>query len=136
MNPESVSRVIEEPCTSSTSVPHHPRQSSSLEQPTLGPNPLGNRQSSLSFLSPYLPKYFSSEWSFAYFKLPVETRCIAGFSIERKKAQDGADDAKDTIKEKVVVIGYDGSVYIYSFDEEKGGEATMDAFHWYIKDDL
>jgi hypothetical protein len=36
-----------------------------------------NRQSSLAFI-PFLPAYFSSEWSFAQFHLP-DTRCICAF---------------------------------------------------------
>ncbi|OMJ18816.1 WD repeat domain phosphoinositide-interacting protein 3 [Smittium culicis] len=40
----------------------------------------GNRQSSLSFLKGILPKYFSSEWSFAHFRIQSEVRCICGFT--------------------------------------------------------
>ncbi|KAJ3117514.1 WD repeat domain phosphoinositide-interacting protein 3 [Phlyctochytrium bullatum] len=47
---------------------------------------LTNRLSTLSFFSP-ISKYFSSEWSFAQFSLPVETRCICVFA-----ASDRADD--------------------------------------------
>ncbi|OLY81614.1 WD repeat domain phosphoinositide-interacting protein 3 [Smittium mucronatum] len=40
----------------------------------------GNRQSSLSFFKGILPKYFSSEWSFAHFRIQNEVRCICGFA--------------------------------------------------------
>ncbi|PWA03164.1 hypothetical protein BB558_000687 [Smittium angustum] len=43
----------------------------------------GNRQSSLSFFKGILPKYFSSEWSFAHFRVQSEVRCICGFSPNR-----------------------------------------------------
>jgi hypothetical protein len=32
-----------------------------------------NAQSALSFMKGFLPKYFSSEWSFAQFRLPEDT---------------------------------------------------------------
>ncbi|CAG8746075.1 28300_t:CDS:2, partial [Racocetra persica] len=47
------------------------------------PPPSGNRQSSLSFMKDLLPKYFSSEWSFAHFKVMADCRCICGFGQER-----------------------------------------------------
>ncbi|KAI0216610.1 Phosphatidylinositol 3,5-bisphosphate-binding protein, partial [Massospora cicadina] len=39
----------------------------------------GNRQSSFAFMKDILPKYFASEWSFASFQVPNETRCILRF---------------------------------------------------------
>lgn len=43
----------------------------------------GNRGSSLSFMKDLLPKYFSSEWSFAHAKIVTESRCIVAFGEER-----------------------------------------------------
>jgi hypothetical protein len=42
----------------------------------------GNKQSSFSFMRGLLPKYFSSEWSFAQFRVP-ETRTICAFGSEK-----------------------------------------------------
>jgi WD40 repeat protein len=39
----------------------------------------GNRGSSFRFMKDLLPKYFSSEWSFAHATIPSETRCVVGF---------------------------------------------------------
>lgn len=61
--------------------------------------------SSLSFMRGMLPKYFSSEWSFAQFHLPEVTRYIAAFG------------AKNT----VLIVGMDGSFYRCSFDPVNGG---------------
>ncbi|CAG8523186.1 8215_t:CDS:10 [Ambispora leptoticha] len=68
----------------------------------------GNRQSSLSFMKDLLPKYFSSEWSFAHVKLNnKDCRCICGFGQENN----------------VFVIYADGSFYNFHFDPRKGALA-------------
>lgn len=103
-----------------------------------------NRQSSLAFLAPFLPKYFSSEWSFAYAKLPVEVSCICGFvsQLILPPADATADDQKikqDTSTQDapptdhLMVICSDGSVYRYSFNSETGGECSRESFNWFFK---
>ncbi|KAI8847161.1 hypothetical protein BC829DRAFT_249804 [Chytridium lagenaria] len=57
---------------------------------------LTNRLSTLSFFSP-LSKYFSSEWSFAQFSLPVEAKCICAFA-----ASDRADDGPASAARRAV----------------------------------
>jgi len=68
-----------------------------------------NRQSSLSFI-PFLPSYFSSEWSFAQFHVP-DPHCIVAF---------GAD------KNSIIVVCSNGGYYKYVFDPMKGGEARQE----------
>ncbi|MCO5613142.1 hypothetical protein L7F22_067418 [Adiantum nelumboides] len=54
-----------------------------------------------------LPRYFSSEWSFAQFRLPEDVRTLVAF---------GPD------KTTILIIGSDGSFYRCSFDPAHGGE--------------
>ncbi|KAI7863648.1 WD40-repeat-containing domain protein [Spinellus fusiger] len=57
----------------------HPSQSPSQ----FGLTHSGNRGSSLSFMKELLPKYFSSEWSFAHARIVTESRCIVAFGEEK-----------------------------------------------------
>lgn len=82
------------------------------------PSPSGNRQSSLSFMKDLLPKYFSSEWSFAHFKVMADCRCICGFGQERNS---------------VIVICADGSFYKYTFDPRKGGECVREDYENFLR---
>ncbi|KAJ3095911.1 WD repeat domain phosphoinositide-interacting protein 3 [Phlyctochytrium planicorne] len=59
---------------------------------------LTNRLSTLSFFSP-ISKYFSSEWSFAQFTLPVEAKCICAFA-----ASDLADDGPTSAARRAVAV--------------------------------
>jgi len=68
-----------------------------------------NRQSSLSFI-PFLPSYFSSEWSFAQFHIP-DTRCLCAFGSQPNS---------------IIVVCANGQFYKYNFDPTKGGEAKQD----------
>lgn len=69
----------------------------------------GASRSSLSFMKGVLPKYFSSERSFAQFYLPGTARYIAAFG------------AQNTI----AIVGMDGSFYRCSFDPVNGGEMAL-----------
>ncbi|KAF2316863.1 hypothetical protein GH714_042204 [Hevea brasiliensis] len=62
--------------------------------------------SSLSILKGVLPKYFSSEWSVAQFRLPEGLQYFVAFGHQ---------------KNTVVIIGMDGSFYRCEFDPESGG---------------
>lgn len=76
-----------------------------------------NASSSLSFMKGILPKYFSSEWSFAQFRLPEVTRYITAFG----------DQAT------VMMVGLDGSFYRCSFDPVNGGEMVLKEFFQFLK---
>ncbi|CAI5747475.1 unnamed protein product [Peronospora destructor] len=76
-----------------------------------------NPKSSLSFMRGLLPKYFSSEWSFAQFRVP-ETRTICAFGTE---------------KNTIVVVGADGSFYKAVFDAN--GECQNTSYSKFIQSD-
>ncbi|KAI9317546.1 WD40-repeat-containing domain protein [Dichotomocladium elegans] len=80
----------------------------------------GNRGSSLSFMKDLLPKYFSSEWSFANAKIVNESRCIVAFGEE---------------KNTIIAICADGSWYKFCFHPHKGGECTRESFERFLKSD-
>ncbi|OVA02208.1 WD40 repeat [Macleaya cordata] len=69
----------------------HQNSSTSLNT-IISPNIGGNPGSSLSFMKGVLPKYFSSEWSFAQFFVPENTRFIAAFGSQNS----------------VIIVGMDG----------------------------
>ncbi|KAL2649683.1 hypothetical protein R1flu_017811 [Riccia fluitans] len=79
-----------------------------------------NAGSSLSFMKGVLPKYFSSEWSFAQFRVPEDTHAIAAFGPE---------------KNSVVIVCANGSFYRCSFDPVAGGEMVQQQYERYIKAD-
>lgn len=70
-----------------------------------------NKQSSLSFMKGVLPSYFSSQWSFAQFRVPSDCKSICCF----------AQDSENII----VVCSSDGTYARWQFDEKAGGEAIM-----------
>lgn len=96
----------------------HQNSSSSLDA-LISPNTGANPSSSLSFMKGVLPKYFSSEWSFAQFHLPEVTRYIAAFGAQST----------------VITIGMDGSFYRFSFDPVNGGEMVQQEYVRFIKTD-
>lgn len=83
--------------------------SAAAAAPTVVPN---NATSSFQVLKRVLPEYFSSEWSFAQFRVP-DYRCIAAFGAEPNT---------------VVVICANGSFYKATFDPVRGGEMTRAEF--------
>ncbi|XP_030458724.1 autophagy-related protein 18c isoform X3 [Syzygium oleosum] len=75
-----------------------------------------NPGSSLSFMRGVLPKYFSSEWSFAQFHLPEETQFVAAFGSQNT----------------VIIIGMDGSFYRCSFDPVNGGQMVQQEYNRFL----
>lgn len=76
-----------------------------------------NPKSSLSFMKGLLPKYFSSEWSFAQYRVP-DTRSIVAFGAE---------------KNSIIVVSADGTFYKALFDPEKGGECVQESYAKFIQ---
>jgi len=77
-----------------------------------------NSKSSLSFMKEILPSYFSSEWSFANFRVQ-ESHCVVCFGTVEKNS--------------IIVVCADGSYYKYSFDLIKGGECKQETFGRFLQ---
>jgi len=77
------------------------------------------RQSSLSFLTPILPAYFGSEWSFSQFRVP-ESHSICAFGPNPNS---------------VIVLCSDGAYYKFVFDLTRGGESRQDAYAKFLQRD-
>ncbi|KAF3634665.1 Autophagy-related protein 18c [Capsicum annuum] len=73
---------------------------------------------SFSFIRGVLPKYFSSEWSVAKFRLPGVSQCIVTFGNE---------------KNTLIILGWDGSFFRCKFDPASGKEMTQLEYHNFLK---
>ncbi|GKB44752.1 autophagy-related protein 18d-like protein [Tanacetum coccineum] len=105
---------------SRTSSLSYQNSSSSLDV-LISPSAAGaNPGSSLSFMKGVLPKYFSSEWSFARFHLPECTRYMSAFGSQNT----------------VIIVGMDGSFYRCIFDPVNGGEMVQHEYVRFLKSDL
>jgi WD40 repeat protein len=72
-----------------------------------------NQRSRLSFASSILPKYFSSEWSFAQFKGPdVPSVCAFGSKPN-----------------SIILLTCEGEYFELLFDKEKGGPCVQGSYH-------
>ncbi|KAM5561195.1 autophagy-related protein 18a-like [Rosa sericea] len=74
--------------------------------------------SSLSYIKAVLPRYFSSEWSVAKFRLQEGVRYIVAFGHQ---------------KNTVIIVGMDGSFYRCQFDPVNGGEMIQLEYSNFLK---
>ncbi|KAK8476405.1 hypothetical protein V6N13_137053 [Hibiscus sabdariffa] len=83
-------------------------------------SPVSNQSalSSLGILKGVLPKYFSSEWSVAQFRLPEGSQYTAAFGQQ---------------KNTVMIIGMDGSFRRCQFDPVNGGQMTQMEEHNFLE---
>ena len=75
----------------------------------------------ISFIKDLLPKYFSSQWSFAQFRIErsEDTRLICAFGSG---------------KNSIIAICIDGSIYKYIYDARKGGECFREAYNKFVEE--
>ncbi|KAJ6876754.1 autophagy-related protein 18a-like isoform X1 [Populus alba x Populus x berolinensis] len=87
------------------------------DRSNIASEPIHSRLSSLCIFKGVLPKYFSSEWSVAQFRLPEGLQYFVGFGQQ---------------KNTIVIIGMDGSFYRCEFDPVAGGEMIQLEYHNFL----
>ncbi|XP_076944917.1 autophagy-related protein 18d-like [Bidens hawaiensis] len=118
-------RVVSEDPSTQSAVSHFPvllqQNSSSSLDVLISPSAVGpNPGSSLSFMKGMLPKYFSSEWSFARFHLPESSQYMSAFGSQNT----------------VIIVGMNGSFYRCAFDPVNGGEMIQHEYVRFLKTEL
>ncbi|KAJ3155083.1 hypothetical protein HDU89_007273 [Geranomyces variabilis] len=106
-----------------------------------------NRTSILEPLAPYipLPKYFSSTWSFAHFRIPDDrsphdrdaqaTPCTAVFLSQQTARGDsaesglGAASTGSSTSRQTIAVLRGLSLHLFEYDTRRGGEATSVAYY-------
>jgi len=79
-----------------------------------------NPTSSLSWAGSILPKYFTSEWSFAQYRVPDSSQTIVAFGEE---------------KNSIIVVSADGVFYKAHFDPDKPNSSCVQAMYTkFVKD--
>lgn len=122
-----------------TSRPRGPTYGQVTMQPTPSPSNFGltdsgNRGSSLGFMKEILPKYFSSEWSFAHTNIARESRCIIAFGKDGNTIYGKQERTRVYLVIcAILAVCADGSYYKFSFDPSHGGEFTRDSFKRFLK---
>jgi len=103
--------------------PAPPKHDISADNGDLGSECKGkgaNVTSNFKMFKGILPKYFSSQWSFAQFKVPTVDRTIAAFgTIENEHS--------------VIVVSASGNFFKLFFDPEKGGDCILKQSAEFIK---
>ena len=92
-----------------------------VPSPAEGSNQEGgvvDAKAAFSFVKGFLPKYFSSEWSLAQFKLPDFTRSLVAFGPEPNT---------------LIVVTVEGTYYKVGFDPKSGGACAQVAFARFLK---
>jgi len=92
-------------------------ENNSNEDSKVNGKDVDNPKSALGAFKSVLPKYFSSEWSFAQFRVP-DVRTIVAF---------GTDEST------IIVVSADGTFYKATFDSQNGGDCSKQAEESFLK---
>lgn len=84
----------------------------------------------------FVPKYFTSEWSFSRIEVPGATRCIVAFAAAEDTVNVTAASTSDNKAAdfSILAVCSDGSYYKFVYDDKK--EAfTRDVYKLFVEDD-
>ena len=104
-------------------------QPTNKHQPSEPISTSSNRHSMLSSFSPYLPKYFSSDWSFAHVSIPVECKCILAFG-HVSLLSDPVPPTQTDSENAVFVLCTNGGFFVFTFDSRNGGKGCRELFKY------
>ena len=92
---------------------------------------------SSNFSSKFVPKYFTSEWSFSRIEVPGATKCIVAFTQNAPIGTSGGvsgTNSADKNNFAIMAVCADGSYHKFVYNERK--EAfTRDVYHMFVESD-
>ena len=93
---------------------------------------------SSNFSSKFVPKYFTSEWSFSRIEVPGATKCIVAFTQNAPTVATAGIAGNNSNADKnnfaIMAVCADGSYHKFVYDERK--EAfTRDVYHMFVESD-
>ena len=91
---------------------------------------------SSNFSSKFVPKYFTSEWSFSRIEVPGATKCIVAFTQNAPSTSGSAGSTNMTGKNNfgIMAVCADGSYHKFVYDERKE-DFTRDNYHMFVESD-
>jgi len=116
----------------SSSAPSAGSSSSSAASPSV------SGSAAVSQMPKFVPKYFTSEWSFSRIEVPGGTRCIVAFSPVTSTGGGGggggSQSSAKTNEFAILAVCSDGSYYKFVFDEKKDG-FIRDVYQMFVEND-
>ena len=100
------------------------RTNSATSSPVSPDMSKGNPTSAFSFFKGVLPRYFSSVWSFAHYRLPDASHSCVAFGDYRRRSSDSRDSNEGNYRKIYVVTG-SGGFHELKFDAHKPGECVQ-----------
>ena len=121
-----------------TNLSHNPTSTSSSSSGQ-GPNSNSNGTGgSSNFSSKFVPKYFTSEWSFSRIEVPGATKCIVAFTqsapIGTTGGVSGSNSSADKNNFAIMAVCADGSYHKFVYNERKE-QFTRDVYHMFVESD-
>lgn len=91
---------------------------------------------SSNFSSKFVPKYFTSEWSFSRIEVPGATKCIVAFSQSDPSTASGGVSGTSSPKNNfgIMAVCADGSYHKFVYNDKKE-EFTRDVYHMFVESD-
>ena len=91
---------------------------------------------SSTFSSKFVPKYFTSEWSFSKIDIPGATKCIVAFTQNGPCATAGGASGTNNSKINfgIMAVCADGSYHKFVYNDKRE-EFTKDVYQMFVESD-